>query len=268
MVDRAQKASGSGPVDTEDRIMEKIAHLAAWAQRNSRVATLSLLVLVGAVAAALVYMDYRSDLENQAAVRLDEIRLGMRGTAPAQIRAQLDSYIGRFGATRTADQARILLAEMELERDSADAALRLLEPLVDLDGPLGYSAAWLSAVAEEQRGDRQAAADWYERLAESAPHGYQRRRARAARARLYEYAGEYAEAERIYADLVKTDSDGGDAEFYGVKLGEVRARAATNAPPPSVPEPLPSAAPAGDADSVDGDGGAATPAGSVDDGGS
>lgn len=253
MVDRAQKASGSGPVDTEDRIMEKIAGLTAWAQRNSRVATLSLLLLVAAGAAVFVYMDYRSDLETQAAVRLDEIRLGMRGTPPAQIRAQLDSYIGQFGSTRTADQARILLAEMELERDSADAALRLLEPLVDLDGgPLGYSAGWLSAVAEEQRGDREAAAEWYERLAGAAPHEFQRRRARAARARLHEYAGEYAEAEAIYEDLAAADPEVSDSEFYGVKLGEVRARAATGAPPPSVPEEQPSAeAPASGPDSAE-----------------
>ncbi|MFW6085245.1 MAG: tetratricopeptide repeat protein, partial [Gemmatimonadota bacterium] len=183
-------------MDTEDRIMEKIAGLTAWAQRNSRVATLSVLLLVGAGVAGLVYMDYRSDLENQAAVRLDEIRMGMRGTPPAQIRQQLAGYIEQFSATRTADQARILLAEMELERDSADAAVRLLEPVVELDGgPLGYNAGWLRAVAEEQCGDRDAAAEWYERLADAAPHEYQRRRALAARARLHEYAGEYGEAE-------------------------------------------------------------------------
>ncbi len=250
MVDRAQKASGPGPVDTEDRIMEKIAQVTTWAQRNSRVATLALLLLVGAVGAVLVYMDYRSDLENQAAVRLDEIRLGMRGTPPAQIRSQLDSYIEQFGSTGTADQARILLAEMELERDSADAAIRLLEPIVDLDGgPLGYNAGWLRAVAEEQRGDRASAAEWYERLADAAPHEFQRRRARAALARLHEYAGEYAAAEEIYADLAAVE-DPAEAAFYGVKLGEVRARAATNAPPPSVPEaPAATAAPQDGADS-------------------
>lgn len=236
MVDRAQKGSGSGPVDTEDRIMEKFAQVTAWAQRNSRVATLSLLVLVGAAGALFVYMDYRSDLESQAAVRLDEIRLGMRGTPPAQIRTELGSYIDQFGSTRTADEARILLAEMELERDNADAAIGLLEPIIDLDGgPLGYNAGWLRAVAEEERGDREAAAEWYERVADAAPHEFQRRRALAARARLHEYAGEYAAAEEIYADLA-ADEDAAESAFYGVKLGEVRARAATNAPQPSVPE--------------------------------
>lgn len=275
MVDRAQKASGSGPVDTEDRIMEKIAQATAWAQRNSRVATLSLLLLVGAAGALFVYMDYRSDLESQAAVRLDEIRLGMRGTPPAQIRAQLGNYIDQFGSTRTAGEARILLAEMELERDSAAAAIGLLEPIIDLDGgPLGYNAGWLRAVAEEERGDREAAVEWYERLADAAPHEYQRRRARAALARLYEYAGEYTAAEEIYAELAAVE-DPAESAFYGVKLGEVRARAATSAPPPSVPEG-PAAAtaseegpePGNPAESIETEGGVAAPAESGDDGGS
>lgn len=250
MVDRAQRPSGPGPVETEDRIMQKIAQATAWVQQNSRVATLAALLLVGAVAAVLVYMDYRSDLEAQAAVRLDEIRMGMRGTPPAQIRAQLGSYVDQFGSTGTADQARILLAEMELERDSAQAAIRLLEPVIDLDGgPVGYNAGWLRAVAEEQRGDREAAAEWYERLADAAPHDYQRHRALAARARLHEYAGEYGPAEEIYADLA-AEEDAAQSTFYAVKLGEVRARAATNAPPPTVPQvSIPDAAPT-DADTA------------------
>ena len=260
MVDRAQRSSGPGPVETEDRIMQKIAQATAWAQQNSRVATLSALLLVGAVGAVLVYMDYRSDLETQAAVRLDEIRMGMRGTPPAQIRAQLGSYVDQFGSTETADQARILLAEMELERDSADAAIRLLEPVIDLDGgPVGYNAGWLRAVAEEQRGDREAAAEWYERLADEAPHEYQRHRALAARARLHEYAGEYGPAEEIYAELANAE-DAAQSTFYAVKLGEVRARAATNAPPPTVPEAASmdaAPAPAMDADTAEGSGEAA-----------
>ena len=269
MVDRAKRSSGPGPVETEDRIMQKIAQATAWAQQNSRVAILAALLLVGAVGAVLVYMDYRSDLEAQAAVRLDEIRMGMRGTPPAQIRAQLGSYVDQFGSTGPADQARILLAEMELERDSVEAAIRLLEPVIDLDGgPVGYNAGWLRAVAEEQRDDREAAAEWYERLADAAPHEYQRHRALAARARLHEYAGEYGPAEEIYAELAAAE-DAAQASFYGVKLGEVRARAATSAPPPSVPEASALDAPsAAEPEDTAAAGEAAGAAGTADGGGS
>jgi hypothetical protein len=113
----------------------------------------------------------------------------------------------------------------------------LREPVVDLDGgPIGYNAGWILAVAREQQGDLARAAGLYEQLARSARHDYQRRRARAARARLHTYAGEYAAAEAIYAELAADDATGEDAEFYGVKLGEVRARAQADLPPPSVPE--------------------------------
>lgn len=239
MTNSGRSGSGDGAVDTHDRVMERVARASVWVQENNRIATLALIALVAAIGAGFVYANYRSDLRQRAAVRLDEIRLSSRNTTPAQLRAQLGTYVEQFGSTRQADEARLLLAEMELDQDSVARAVSLLQPVVDLDHhPIGYNAGWMMAAAEEQRGDHEAAARWYDRLAEAARHDYQRRRARAARARLYEYAGDYAAAEEIYADLAAQDEAGDGAESYGIRLGEVRARAEADAPPPSVPEQL------------------------------
>ena len=218
--------------------MGRIAAATAWAEKNRSVAIMAGLAILAIGVGGFIYLNYRADLAERAAVRLDEIRIASQRAAPEELRSELSSYIEQFGSTPQGDEARLLLAEMELQRGDADAAIRLIEPVVDpTDDPLGYNAAWMLAVAEEQRGDLAAAAGWYERLARAAPHEFQRRRARAARARIHTYAGEYDAAEAIYADLAAADdaAAGEDSELYAVKLGEVRARAAADLPPPSLP---------------------------------
>lgn len=232
------KGGDRGRVDTEDRIMGRIAAATAWAEKNRQLAILAGLAIVAIGAGSVIYLNYRADLAERAAVRLDEIRMVSQRAAPDELRSELSAYIEQFGSTPQGEEARLLLAEMELQRGDADAAIRVVEPVVDPDDhPLGYSAAWMVAVAEEERGDLAAAARWYERLAVSAQHEFQRRRARAARARIHVYAGEYEEAEAIYADLAAAEDAGSgeQAELYAVKLGEVRARAAAELPPPSLP---------------------------------
>lgn len=227
-----------GRVDTEDRIMRRIAAVTTWAEKNRQLATMAVLALFAIGAGAVIYLNYRADLAERAAVRLDEIRIASQSVPPAQLRSELATYIEQFGSTPQGDEARLLLAEMELQRDSADAAIRLIEPVVDpADDPLGYNAAWMLAVAEEQRGNVEVAAGWYERLASVAPYEFQRRGARAARARLHAYAGEYEAAVAIYEELAAAADAANDAELYAVRLGEVRARAAAELPPPSVPTP-------------------------------
>ena len=244
-----------GQVDSQDRIMGGFATLSRWAENNRRLATMAGLAILAAGAAAFVYLDYRADLSERAAVRLDQIRLASRAAAPAELRSQLTSYVEQFGSTRHGDEGRLLLAEMELDRGDVESAVRLIDPVVDPDDePLGYNAAWMLAVAEEQRGNHEAAAEWYAQLARSAPHEFQRRGARAARARLHVYAGEYAAAESIYTELADADVEGSDAEFYAVKLGEVRALAAAKLPPPtlpSIPEPTTAEPPPGATDGLE-----------------
>lgn len=255
MANSGHRGQRGRQVDTEDRVMEAIAGASSWIDENRRIATIGLVAVIAAIAAGFVYLNYRADLKERAAVRLDEILLTSRNSTPAQLRTQLSTYIEQFGSTHQADEARLLLAEQELSQDSVARAIELIDPVVDLDvHPLGYNAGWMMAVAQEQLGDREAAADWYDRLADAARHDYQRRRAHAARARLYEYAGDYGAAEEIYAELAAQDDAADDQDFYGVKLGEVMARSQTDAAPPSVPqalEPTENAPAASDSGSVD-----------------
>lgn len=253
------KQSKREQVDTEDRIMETVATATMWAQRNRRMATFVTVALTAVVVAGVVYVRYKADLRERAAVRLDELRLSTQGAAPELLREELGVFITQFGGTPEAAEARVFLAELELRRDSVDAAIRTLGPVADLGSgtPLGFHAAGMAAAAQEQRGDTEAAMTAYRRLEEAALYDYQRRAARAAQARLHEFAGEYAAAERIYAELVEDANAETDGAFYGVRLGEVRARSRAQLAPPQVPVVEPITVPT-EADSVDAAGSEAT----------
>ena len=231
---KSDKRGRGTPVDTEDRVMASVERASSWAAENQRLVTLGLVAVLALGAIGLIYVNYQQDVRDRAAVRLDEIRMASRGAPPEQIRSELAAYVDQFGSAPQADEARVFLADIELGRGAPDAAIDLLSDVADpAGGPLQYNAAMMLAVAHEQRGDLAEAARLYEQLAREARHDYQRQRARASRARLHTYAGEYAEAEAIYAELA-ADSTGVET-FYGVRLGEVRARAEAGLPAPEVP---------------------------------
>lgn len=228
-------------VDTEDRIMESVASVTVWAQQNRRMATLVLLAVAAAVVAGGIYVRYRADLNERAAVRLDALKLSAQGAAPEVLRADLGVFIAQYEGTDEAAEARVFLAEMELRRDSLDAAIAVLEPIARPGSgtPIAYHATTMLASTHERMGNADAAMRVYRDLESSALYDYQRRAARSAQARLHEYAGEYDEAERILAELADDEAGAADGAFYGVRLGEVRARAQAQLEAPSVPVIVP-----------------------------
>ena len=228
-------------VDTEDRIMESVASVTFWAQQNRRMATLVLLALTASVVAGVIYVRYQADLSERAAVRLDALRLSAQGSSPEALRGDLGVFIAQFEGTAEAAEARVFLAEMELRRDSLTAAIEVLEPIADPGAgtPIAYHATTMLASAQERVGDADGAMRTYRGLESSAVHDYQRRAARAAQARLHEFAGDYGEAERIYSDLAEDEAGAADGAFYGIRLGEVRARAQAQLDAPSVPAIVP-----------------------------
>jgi predicted negative regulator of RcsB-dependent stress response len=226
-------------VDGRDRVMESVASVTVWAERNRRTATFGLIALLLAVAAGLYYVRYRSQLSERAAVQLDDIRMTSRGATPEQLRQQLRLYVDQFGGARQADEARVMLAEMEMQRDSVDAALRLIAGIADpAGGPVAYHAATMIAAAEEQRGNLDAAARQYERLVTGAQKDFQKRAARANLARIEVYRGNYDAAETIYAELAEETEGQDEGATYAIRLGEVRARSAAQLPPPTLPAPV------------------------------
>ena len=166
------KKSKKEHVDTEDQIMESVASLTIWAQRNRRMATLVALGLTAAIAAGVIYVRYRADLSERAAVRLDALKLSAQGSPPEVLRADLGVFIAQFEGTAQAAEARVFLAEMELRRDSLGAAIATLEPIADPGAgtPIAYHATTMLAAAQERLGDSDGAMRTYRRLEANAAH--------------------------------------------------------------------------------------------------
>jgi predicted negative regulator of RcsB-dependent stress response len=224
-------------IDTEDHITERALEAAAWAQRHRRVVTASGIVLVAVVAAAFYYQDYRQKLVERGSVRLQEIQISSQSADMETIRSELRLFIDQFSGTGYANQARVVLADLELRRDSLGAAIRVLEPLADRGrgDPLSFSAIGMIAAAYDQGGDADRSLEWYERLENDALFDYQRHDAMAEQARLHTTAGRYEDAISLYERLVEeVEEDPAGLDVYAVRLGEVRTLSQFGVAPPVV----------------------------------
>ncbi len=134
----------------------------------------------------------------------------------------------------------MVLADLELRRDSLGTAIRILQPVADLSSgsPLAFTAAAMIASAFEQGGDTERSLNWHRRIEDGARFDYQRAEAMAARARILTAAGDYDAAATLYERLVaEAEEDPSGQNIYTVRLGEVLAlRESGAAPPAAVPE--------------------------------
>jgi predicted negative regulator of RcsB-dependent stress response len=227
-------------LDTEDRIMERFLQLAAWMEQHRPIVLAMAIVAVGLAVAGYYYVGYRAKLAERASVRLQEIRLSASGGDFETVRSDLQVYIERFGGTGYGNEARLLLGQLELQRDSLRAAIRALEPAADLrpQSPIAFAAAGMIAAAYEQGGNTDEALDWYRRIEAAARFDYQRQDAMAEQARLQLGAGHYDEGVSLY-DALAAEAEEDAQTLYRVRLGEARALRTSGAAPPAPPVQLP-----------------------------
>ncbi len=217
---------GEGP-RREDAFVEGILRFWDWVQANARAVVVGLVLLVAALLVGLYYINYRQSVEEQAAADFQRLRL--EASQDPQAAAELPSFIRRYEGTDAAEEARLVLARVQLAGGDPQAVLETLDPLAGRapDAPVGYAARLLRVRAYESLGDVEPALAELSTLGERARYPFQRRSARADRARLLAEAGRLEEAERIYADLARASENPNEAALYEIRLGEVRGRLAS-----------------------------------------
>lgn len=226
----------------DDAFVATVKRTYAWGRENARVVGIALVVVLLVIAGGIWYMAQQRQLETQAAARLGEVHQTVAtGNAELAIR-DLERYLERFGGTRTADQARLLLASILLGENRPQEAREALGNLPrNLDRPFGMAAARLDAAALEEAGDFEAAADTYRRIAADARFTYERREALADAARVSLQNGDPAAAARLYERVVETFAqDDQGRGYYEMWLAEARARTdngLTAASAPGAPAP-------------------------------
>jgi predicted negative regulator of RcsB-dependent stress response len=215
--------------EPDDKFILTVERIAIWTRENSRMLLIGTIVIVVAVAGVIYYMESQRRVEAEAATRLTDIhQTVLTGNVPLAIR-DLQSYLGTFGGTRAAREARLILADLLITQERPQDAVEALGRLPrDLDEPVGIAAAQIQAAAYESMGNHDEAIETYRRIARNARFEFQRREAYASAGRVALDSNQPALAAEMYDRLVQTFEETEPARgYYEMWLAEARARAAS-----------------------------------------
>ena len=213
------------PAAGDDPVIAKVAEASAWTRKNSRAVVIGLIVLAIAVFAAIYYFNYRGQMRARAATELLEVRqTAAGGDVPTAISA-LEGYIDRFGSTPSGDEARLLLAQLQLSTGNAAQAAEVVRPVAGASDPLlATSAGLLLAGALEASGQPEQAEQAYLRVAGDAEMEFQQREALEDAARIRVERGDRAGAVELYDRLISlTEEDSPDRDVYEMRRTEITA---------------------------------------------
>lgn len=224
-----KRPGGRSSEEPEDAFIARTLELWAWAKRNNQVLVIAGVIVALAIGAGLYYWDYQQNLRMQATQEFEALQQTVANANPESAQNEIRRFIDRFSGTPYEAEARLLLAQTELDAGTPDEAISVLEPIArDLSEPMGVQAALLLGAAYEHAGRPGDAEDAYLRVAEAAPMTFQRRQALADAARIRAAEGEHAGAAELYERLLATFDEAREGEspqraFYRARLAEMRA---------------------------------------------
>lgn len=209
----------------EDAFVATVSESTIWAQQNQRILTIVGIVLVLGVAAGLYYKNWRAKHLNDAAEQLNIARSTvMQGNHQLAMR-DLKQYIAKFGDTPAGDEARLMLAQVQMEEGQPQAAIATIKPLAgDPRNSEGVSAALMLGAAYEAAKQLDKAEETYANVGAKARFAFEKRegfdRAAAvalARNNPAKVAGYY---EKALATMKRDDEE---RPLYEMRIAEVRA---------------------------------------------
>ena len=215
------------PDHPDDVFVARTLEFSEWARQNTQVLVIFGIVLALLVGGVLYYANYRQGLRQQAVLELERIQqtLGVGETETAK--AELLTYVDRFGGTPYAGEARLLLGQLYLQSGQASEAVGVLQgPSEDLDDPIGVQAAMLMAKAYEEQGAWDEAEDLYLRVADQAELDFQVTGALADAARIRTRQGDREGAAELYRRILDgMEENAAERGLYEMRLQEVLTEA-------------------------------------------
>ena len=212
------------PKDNADDIfVAKVLQLSQWAATH-RQALIGIGIAAAVLAAGgLYWKGYQDTLLTQSTQELVSIQQTRAFGDPEQAKADLAVYLQRFSGTRTADEARLLLGQLELETGDAASAVATLEPLAGSRSPIGMQATFLLAAAHEEAGQPDEAERLYLTVANRADLSFLVRDALSQAARIRLERGDFTGAAQLYEEVL-TYFEVGDPgrTLYEMRLAEAQ----------------------------------------------
>lgn len=209
--------------DADDVFAARVFVFSTWAKNNSQTLILVGVALVLAVGGLVYYLSYRSDLNRQAILELERVQQTVAFGLAQEAEVEIRRYIERFGGTRHATEAQLLLGQLHLTEGRPEQAVAVLEdaPRSGSD-PIRIQARTLLGRAYEDVGRWQDAERQYLSAADAAQLDFERRDALADAARVRIQLGNHAGAAELYRrildDLPTTHRERG---MYEMRLAEV-----------------------------------------------
>jgi tetratricopeptide (TPR) repeat protein len=201
----------------EDAFVAKVLETSTWARENSRLITITTIVVAIIVVGFLYYRNQRVTLRDRAETELSQVRTSaLSGNAALAVR-DLETFLQRFGETAAAPEARLLLGKAYIETgEPAKTVVLLKDQAADPTSSMGFEAA-----AEPDQ-----AVATYLQIGDRAPADYQKATAleNAARVRLEQ--GNAAGAVEIYDRILSiVPDDSPDRPVIEMRKAEAAARA-------------------------------------------
>jgi len=215
----------SAAESSDDAFLARVLEFTAWARSNTQVLIGLVAVLVMLVLGGVYYLNHRTNVRVQAVGQLEAIQQTMEMGQRDAARTELNQFLERFGGTRYAHEARMLLGQLALEGGDPQEAIRVLEPVGGaLGDPVAQQAAFLLASAYEDAGRAEEAERLYLELARRVDLRFQVRDALAAAARIRTDQGNAAGAAELYRRILETlDADDQGRAVFEMRLAEVEA---------------------------------------------
>lgn len=211
--------------------MLRAIEFSAWAKRNARLIIAVAVVLAVIVGGLIYWRMYRAQRMERAAAEFVQLQQTAASGNMQLAARDMEQYIRRFDGTVYAEEARIALAQLHLQQDSAAKAVEVLSGAagrVDRS-PMGPQAALLLAAAQQAAGDPDAAIATYMAVAEDADLSFRRIAALEAAAQLHARNGNHAEAAEVYRRLASIAAEGSpDRQVYEMRQAEAEALAGGN----------------------------------------
>ncbi|HWV57043.1 MAG TPA: hypothetical protein VNZ57_06175 [Longimicrobiales bacterium] len=235
MARHATKRRAKQEVEGEDAFIARVLEITAWARANAKVLTIGTVAVVAVALGSLFFVNQRSARNSAAEVRLTEIRQTVAIGNTSLAISDLEAFLGQFGGTRAADDARLLLGTLYLETSQPANAVNVVQALAGNPGEVrGASAAFLLAAAQEALGQNDQAEATYMRIAQQARFDFERWDALDHVARLRMANGNAAGAAEIYERLVALMPEGSaDRSYYEMRRAEAQVLAEAPPTPPA-----------------------------------
>ncbi len=221
----ASRVPQNNQSDPDDVFIATTLEMSGWAKNNQHLITILAVVAVIAVAGIVYYQRFSTQQSQQAGQQLEAIHQTVAMQDLEGAKADLATFLDRFGGTPYAGEARMMLGELYLQTDQPQQALAVLEPMGSSPrAPLEMQAAALLGSAYEQERRWEDAEAIYMRIADRSDLDFQVRAALEAAARIRADQGDAAGARQLY-ERILADMDDNDQQrgLYEMRLAELNA---------------------------------------------